>query len=146
MAGSGLLRGLMMSAVADETMWIKLNNGDVVERPYREAVRLLSRRLADVATDEDREAVDTQEAPVAEPTTEPTTAAEPVDLAAYEEAYSGDELRELAKTNDLPTSGNKGELVARLLEANVELSAAPVAGATPEDVPGENVSSPDELD
>jgi len=125
-----------MSAVADETMWIKLNTGEVVERPYREAVRLLSRRLADVATDEEREAAG-GEAP----------AGEPVDTAAYEEAYSGDELRDLAKTNDLATSGNKGELVARLLEANVELSTgeAPASsGATPEDVPGENVSSPDE--
>lgn len=129
-------------------MWIRMNNGDVVERPYREAVSLLSRRLADVATDEDRAGVDAP-ADAETPADGGPTEAPTGDAAAYEDAYSGDELRELAKANDLPTSGNKGELVARLLEANVELSTgeAPApSGATPEDVPGENVSSPDGRD
>lgn len=136
----------MMSAVADETMWIKLNTGEVVERPYREAVRLVSRRLADPALPEDAD----ESGPAEELATEPADGDAPApsgDVAAYEAAYSKDDLVDLAKANDLPTSGNKGELVARLLDANVELSTgeAPApSGATPEDVPGENVSSPDE--
>lgn len=139
-------------------MWIKLNTGEVVERPYREAVRLVSRRLADPTLPSKADETPADDTP---PANEPSSAPAvdqatgddgdaPVpsgDVAAYEAAYSKDELVELAKTNDLPTSGNKGELVARLLDANVELSTgeAPApSGATPEDVPGENVSSPDE--
>lgn len=118
-----------------DSMWIRMNSGDVVERPYREAVRLLSRRMADPA-----------EAPTEAVTIplDPEPAAGDRDLSSYADAYTKDELVDLAKKNDLPTAGNKADLVERLLDANVELSAAPVAGATPENVPGENEPSPDE--
>lgn len=116
-----------------DSMWIRMNNGDVVERPYREAVRLLSRRMADAA-----------EAPTEAATIPLDPEPNDRDLSPYADAYTKDELVDLAKSNDLPTAGNKADIVARLLDANVELSAAPVAGATPENVPGENEPSPDE--
>lgn len=122
-----------MSAV-DNTMWVKLNNGDVVERPYREAVRLLSRRLADPA-----EVPEVETVPLDDPMGDPA-------VAALVDEFSKSELVDLAEKNDLPTSGNKPDLVARLLAANVELSAAPVAGATPEDVPVESADAADGRD
>lgn len=135
-----------MSAVADETMWIKLNTGEVVERPYREAVRLVSRRLADPALETDADESGPAEEPATESATEP--AANPGPTAALVDSYDKATLVKLAEENDLATSGNKTELVERLLAADVELSAdvPATSGATPEDVPGENVSSPDEQD
>lgn len=107
-----------------------MNSGEVVERPYREAVRLLSRRMADAAE-------------------APTDAGvipldpEPVAGDAGEESVktlddlTKAQLVDFARDQGLPTTGNKQELIDRL-------SAAPVAGATPENVPGENEPSPDE--
>lgn len=118
-----------------DSMWIRMNSGEVVERPYREAVRLLSRRMADAA----EAPADAGVVPL-----DPEPAAADRDLSPYADAYTKDELVDLAKTNDLSTAGNKADLVERLLAADVELSAAPVAGATPENVPGENEPSPDE--
>lgn len=112
-----------------------MNSGEVVERPYREAVRLLSRRMADAA----EAPADAGVIPL-----DPEPAAADRDLSPYADAYTKDELVDLAKSNDLPAAGNKADLVERLLAADVELSAAPVAGATPENVPGENEPSPDE--
>lgn len=112
-----------------EPMTIKLNNGEVVTRPYREAVSLLSRRLAYPV--EEAETLVPLESP-AEPSLE--------DL-------NKDELIERAKEMDLPFYGTKADLIERI---NDQLSATTVeddlddlVGASPEDVPGEDSDDSD---
>lgn len=156
--------------VTDNAVWIRLNNGDVVERPYREAVRLLSRRLAEHAEAPELEtvALDADQTTTSEPPANPgPTAAEPAVepsieqieptpelLADLADGYKRDELLQMATDAGLPATGTKAELAQALASAGVfrfyadrvELSTAPVAGATPEDVPGETGSSPDGRD
>lgn len=124
-----------------EPMTIKLNNGEVVTRPYREAVSLLSRRLAyPVGADEAEDFVPLEEEthglPVLDDLTKP-------------------ELIELAKEHDLPVYGTKDDLIERLMSQTDEdeddrLSATTVeddlddlVGASPEDVPGEDSDDSD---
>lgn len=116
-----------MCAVAD-MRWIRKNDGDVVQRPYREAVGLVSRRLADFVEGPDGDADDGGVVHLDR------------DLKPYADAYSKDELVKLAEDNDLPVSGNKLDLVERLLDADVELSTGDdtSSGATPGNVPVES--------
>lgn len=133
-----------------ELVLIRKNNGDVVEQPYRVAVGLISRRLAEWADPDDigggivpLEVAGTEGEPalqgddtmehvtVPEPSSEPQVL-EPIDL----DSLSKDGLITLAKQADLPTSGTKADLIARL-------SATPSdegVGATTEDEPSDQVS------
>lgn len=110
--------------MSHEPMTIKLNDGQIVTRPYREAVSLLSRRLADVVEDSGEALVPLEE-------TDRTL-----------DDLNKDELIERAKEMDLPVYGTKAELIERI---NDRLSATTVeddlddlVGASPEDVPGED--------
>lgn len=116
-----------------EPMTIKLNNGQIVTRPYREAVSLLSRRLADpVLVEEAEDFVPLEEVDETDRTLD--------DL-------NKDELIERAKEMDLPFYGTKADLIERI---NDRLSATTVeddlddlVGASPEDVPGEDSDNSD---
>lgn len=116
--------------MSHEPMTIKLNDGQIVTRPYREAVSLLSRRLADVVEDSGEALVPLEE-------TDRTL-----------DDLNKDELIELAKEHDLPVYGTKADLIERLMSQTDDddrLSATTVeddlddlVGASPEDVPGED--------
>lgn len=115
--------------MSHEPMTIKLNDGQIVTRPYREAVSLLSRRLADPVPAETEDFV---------PLDEPADDTE----ASTLDDLNKDELIERAKGMDLPVYGTKAELIERI---NDRLSATTVdddlddlVGASPEDVPGED--------
>lgn len=118
-----------------EPMTIKLNSGEVVTRPYREAVSLLSRRLADPV--EEAETLVPLEDDFA-------SLADPEDPRGRSlEEFNKDELIELAKEMDLPFYGTKADLIERITENEDRLSATTVeddlddlVGASPEDVPG----------
>ena len=114
-----------------EPMTIRLNNGQIVTRPYREAVSLLSRRLADV--------VDSGETEDLVPLEEVTETDRTLD------DLNKDELIERAKEMDLPFYGTKADLIERISAEDDRLSATTVeddlddlVGASPEDVPGED--------
>lgn len=120
-----------------EPMTIKLNDGQIVTRPYREAVSLLSRRLAD--------AVDVEEVEYPVPLEDDfASLADPEDPRGRSlEEFNKDELIELAKEMDLPFYGTKADLIERITENEDRLSATTVeddlddlVGASPEDVPG----------
>lgn len=128
-----------MFAAEPEDMTIRMNDGKVVTRPYREAARLLSRRMAD-PVDPAEVPESHEEAPSApsEPAAGPEAQGDaPVASEAPSAApetptlddLSKPELVEMAREQGLTVSGTKDDLIARL-------SAAPEAGATPEDVPG----------
>lgn len=122
-----------------EPMTIKLNDGQIVTRPYREAVSLLSRRLADP--------VPAEEVPV------PLDEEDFVPLDETDRTLDDlnkDELIERAKAMDLPVYGTKAELIERISAENDRLSATTVeddlddlVGASPEDVPGEDSDDSD---
>lgn len=119
-----------------EPMTIKLNDGQIVTRPYREAVSLLSRRLADVVDVEKTEDF----VPLAEVTETDRTL----------DDLNKDELIERAKEMDLPFYGTKADLVERISAEQDRLSATTVeddlddlVGASPEDVPGEDSDDSD---
>lgn len=119
-------------------MKIRLNSGEVVTRPYREAVRLLSRRMADPVQDGEVSESDgtgssasSEGSGVSEAQSESPGASEsPADL----ESLNKTDLVEMARARDLPTSGTKDELIDRL---SAEASAS---GASTGDVPS---GSPD---
>lgn len=122
--------------MSQEPMTIKLNDGQIVTRPYREAVSLLSRRLADV--------VDVEETEDFVPLEEVTETTRTLD------DLNKDELIERAKEMDLPVYGTKAELIERISAENDRLSATTVeddlddlVGASPEDVPGEDSDDSD---
>lgn len=125
-----------------EPMTIKLNSGEVVTRPYREAVSLLSRRLADPV--EEAETLVPLEDDFA-------SLADPEDPRGRSlEEFNKDELIELAKEMDLPFYGTKADLIERITENEDRLSATTVeddlddlVGASPEDVPGEDSDDSD---
>jgi hypothetical protein len=127
--------------MTNEPMTIKLNTGEVVTRPYREAVSLLSRRLADhVPEDEATVPLDI----------DPQTPVDSTDRTL--EDLTKPELVELAKEHDLPVYGTKDDLIERLMSQtdDDQLSATTVdddlddlVGATPEDVPGEDSDDSD---
>lgn len=115
--------------MSHEPMTIKLNDGQIVTRPYREAVSLLSRRLADVVDSGETEDF----VPLQKEVTETDRTLDDLNK---------DELIERAKEMDLPVYGTKAELIERI---NDRLSATTVeddlddlVGASPEDVPGED--------
>lgn len=120
--------------MSHEPMTIKLNDGQIVTRPYREAVSLLSRRLADVVDSGETEDF----IPLQKEVTETTRTLDDLNK---------DELIERAKEMDLPVYGTKAELIERI---NDRLSATTVeddlddlVGASPEDVPGEDSDDSD---
>lgn len=120
--------------MSQEPMTIKLNDGQIVTRPYREAVSLLSRRLADVVDSGETEDF----VPLQKEVTETTRTLDDLNK---------DELIERAKEMDLPVYGTKAELIERI---NDRLSATTVeddlddlVGASPEDVPGEDSDDSD---
>lgn len=120
--------------MSHEPMTIKLNDGQIVTRPYREAVSLLSRRLADVVDSGETEDF----VPLQKEVTETTRTFDDLNK---------DELIERAKEMDLPVYGTKAELIERI---NDRLSATTVeddlddlVGASPEDVPGEDSDDSD---
>lgn len=120
--------------MSHEPMTIKLNDGQIVTRPYREAVSLLSRRLADVVDSGETEDF----VPLQKEVTETTRTLDDLNK---------DELIERAKEMDLPVYGTKAELIERI---NDRLSATTVeddlddlVGASPEDVPGEDSDDSD---
>lgn len=122
--------------MSQEPMTIKLNDGQIVTRPYREAVSLLSRRLADV--------VDSGETEDFVPLEEVTETDRTLD------DLNKDELIERAKEMDLPFYGTKADLIERISAENDRLSATTVeddlddlVGASPEDVPGEDSDDSD---
>lgn len=122
--------------MSQEPMTIKLNDGQIVTRPYREAVSLLSRRLADV--------VDSGETEDFVPLEEVTETDRTLD------DLNKDELIERAKEMDLPFYGTKADLIERITAENDRLSATTVeddlddlVGASPEDVPGEDSDDSD---
>jgi hypothetical protein len=126
-----------------EPMTIKLNTGEVTTRPYREAVSLLSRRLAYPVTEEEALVPMEPELPHVDPQT-------PVDSTDRTlEDLTKPELIELAKEHDLPVYGTKDDLIERITENEDQLSATTVddlddlVGATPEDVPGEDSDDSD---
>ncbi|HEX6681158.1 MAG TPA: SAP domain-containing protein [Candidatus Limnocylindrales bacterium] len=121
--------------MSHEPMTIKLNDGQIVTRPYREAVSLLSRRLADVVDSGETEDF----VPLQKEVTETTRTLDDLNK---------DELIERAKEMDLPVYGTKAELIERI---NDRLSATTVeddlddlVGASPEDVPGEDSDDSDD--
>lgn len=125
-----------------EPMTIKLNSGEVVTRPYREAVSLLSRRLA----------YPVEEAETLIPLEDDfASLADPEDPRGRPlEEFNKDELIELAKEMDLPFYGTKADLIERITENEDRLSATTVeddlddlVGASPEDVPGEDSDDSD---
>lgn len=120
--------------MSHEPMTIKLNDGQIVTRPYREAVSLLSRRLADVVDSGETEDF----VPLQKEVTETDRTLDDLNK---------DELIERAKEMDLPVYGTKAELIERI---NDRLSATTVeddlddlVGASPEDVPGEDSDDSD---
>lgn len=137
-----------------EPMTIKLNDGQIVTRPYREAVSLLSRRLADVVDSGETEDF----VPLEEPQAEEIMAEEILDSWIEEvtetdrtlDDLNKDELIERAKEMDLPFYGTKADLIERISAENDRLSATTVeddlddlVGASPEDVPGEDSDDSD---
>lgn len=137
-----------------ESLTIRLNSGRVVTRPYREAISLVSRRLAEMATDE--EAAELETVPLEEPQTEAEEPqAEPAEATSAEEqanAYESmklEDLRELSRQRNLAVSGNKPDLIERLVADDddmdlVGLSAeAPASGASAEDEPHEGSATDD---
>lgn len=123
--------------MSHEPMTIKLNDGQIVTRPYREAVSLLSRRLADVVDSGETEDF----VPLQKEVTETTRTLDDLNK---------DELIERAKEMDLPVYGTKAELIERISAENDRLSATTVeddlddlVGASPEDVPGEDSDDSD---
>lgn len=122
--------------MSHEPMTIKLNDGQIVTRPYREAVSLLSRRLADPVPAEEAEDF----VPLGEVDGNPRTL----------DDLNKDELIERAKEMDLPFYGTKADLVERISAEQDRLSATTVeddlddlVGASPEDVPGEDSDDSD---
>lgn len=123
--------------MSHEPMTIKLNDGQIVTRPYREAVSLLSRRLADVVDSGETEDF----VPLQKEVTETDRTLDDLNK---------DELIERAKEMDLPVYGTKAELIERISAENDRLSATTVeddlddlVGASPEDVPGEDSDDSD---
>lgn len=124
--------------MSQEPMTIKLNDGQIVTRPYREAVSLLSRRLADVVdSGETEDVVDSGETEDFVPLEAVTETDRTLD------DLNKDELIERAKEMDLPVYGTKADLIERISAKNDRLSATAVeddlddlVGASPEDVPG----------
>lgn len=122
-----------------EPMTIRLNDGQIVTRPYREAVSLLSRRLA--------HPVPAEEVPV------PLDEEDFVPLEETDRTLDDlnkDDLIERAKEMDLPFYGTKADLIERISAENDRLSATTVeddlddlVGASPEDVPGEDSDDSD---
>lgn len=128
--------------MSHEPMTIKLNDGQIVTRPYREAVSLLSRRLADVVDSGETEDF----VPLEEVTETTNDDGNPRTL----DDLNKDELIERAKKMDLPFYGTKADLVERISAEQDRLSATTVeddlddlVGASPEDVPGEDSDDSD---
>lgn len=128
--------------MSHEPMTIKLNDGQIVTRPYREAVSLLSRRLADVVDSGETEDF----VPLEEVTETTNDDGNPRTL----DDLNKDELIERAKEMDLPFYGTKADLVERISAEQDRLSATTVeddlddlVGASPEDVPGEDSDDSD---
>lgn len=146
------------------SLTVRMNDGRVVTRPYREAISLVSRRLAEQVSAED-EVVELETVPLDAPEPDPLEAAtnsdEPHDIpgpnpmqsteeqrAAYDNLLLED-LRELTRQRGLPVSGNKPDLIERLVADDddmdlVGLSAeAPASGASAEDEPHEGSATED---
>lgn len=139
---------------------IRLNNGRVVSRPYRKAISLVSRRLAERV---DAEAPELETVPLGassspqtevpqgeswDPTSGDLTETEITKTVAYEDMLLED-LRELVRARGLQVSGNKPDLIARLVADDddmdlVGLSAeGDSSGASAEDEPHEDSASSD---
>lgn len=137
---------------------IRMNDGRETVRPYREAMSLVGRRLAELVgpVEESGDVV-----PLNDPG-QPET----FDIAGPNPSMSGEEqeavyeklnleeLRELLRRRELPVSGNKPDLIERLLEADaaqadddddlIGLSTdADASGASAEDEPRAEDSSDD---
>lgn len=141
-----------------ESLTIRLNSGRVVTRPYREAISLVSRRLAvhlvaaQIAAGLETvplEESQTEESQTEEPQTDPAEATSAEEQANAYESMKLEDLRELSRQRNLAVSGNKPDLIERLVADDddmdlVGLSAeAPASGASAEDEPHEGSATDD---